>query len=512
MKSDMDDQSGEHTALQQPAVMHRTKRQRCLAMVKSNLLLILLLSGMALGIILGVCMREVRPKFTRDQIRYFRLPGDLLLRMLKMLILPLIVSSLVTGLAALDAKSSGKMGLRAVVYYMATTLIAVIIGIILVVSIRPGKLDVSGTNQTVVSKPSEISAADTAIDLIFKMFPDNLIEATFRQTKTYYDPIYEELENGTKILVEKRSRVGKQEGMNILGILVFTIALGIVLSKLGERGRTIVQFFDGLNEATMILVNMVIWYSPVGVMFLIAAKLIEMDDIGETVRQVGMYTLTVLTGLFIHGFIVLPLLYFLLVRKNPFRFIYGVLQAIITAFGTASSSATLPVTFRCLEEINGVDKRVTRFVLPIGATINMDGTALYEAVAAIFIGQINGYDLNIGQVITTSLTATLTSIGAAGIPQASLVMIPIVLTAVNLPADDIAIILTVDWLLDRFRTAINVLGDSIGAGVVAKLSEAELRAADLEHAKEIDSKGPPGYSHVNDVEATGAGENAMTPL
>lgn len=187
-----------------------------------------------------------------------------------------------------------------------------------------------------------------------------------------------------------------------------------------------------------------------------------------------MYFATVLIGLFVHGFVVLPIVYTVCTRQLPFRFIANMTNAFTTAFGTASSSATLPVTINLLEEKNGVDPRIARFVLPIGATINMDGTALYEAVAAIFISQVRSYQLSLGQIAAISITATAASIGAAGIPQAGLVTMVMVLDTVGLPAEDVTLILAVDWLLDRFRTAINVLGDSLGAGIVYQLSKNEL--------------------------------------
>merc|ERR1712213_262299 len=202
------------------------------------------------------------------------------------------------------------------------------------------------------------------------------------------------------------------------------------------------------------------------------------EDFSVVAGQLGLYFMTVLVGLFVHGFVVLPIIFTICTRQLPFRFIANMTNAFTTAFGTASSSATLPVTMNLLEEKNGVDQRISRFVLPIGATINMDGTALYEAVAAIFISQVNGMALSIGQVIAISITATAASIGAAGIPQAGLVTMVMVLDTVGLPSESVSIILSVDWLLDRFRTAINVLGDSIGAGIVNHLSKEELLRLD----------------------------------
>ncbi|XP_025069322.1 excitatory amino acid transporter 1 isoform X5 [Alligator sinensis] len=354
-----------------------------------NAFVLLTIIAVIVGIILGFCLRPYNMSYR--EVKYFSFPGELLMRMLQMLVLPLIVSSLVTGIAALDSKASGKMGIRAVVYYMSTTIIAVLIGIIIVVIVHPGK----GTKENMhrEGKIMHVTAADAFLDLIR--------------------------------------------------------------------------------------------YAPLGILFLIAGKIVEMEDMGVIGGQLAMYTVTVIIGLLIHAIIVLPLLYFLITRKNPWVFIGGLLQALITALGTSSSSATLPVTFKCLEENNGVDKRVTRFVLPVGATINMDGTALYEALAAIFIAQVNNFDLNFGQIITISITATAASIGAAGIPQAGLVTMVIVLTSVGLPTDDITLIIAVDWFLDRLRTTTNVLGDSIGAGIVEHLSRHELKSRDAEMGNSV---------------------------
>nr|XP_032632468.1 excitatory amino acid transporter 1-like isoform X2 [Chelonoidis abingdonii] len=364
--------------------MHSITKDSAKGFLRRNAFVLFTITAVLLGIILAFALRPY--KMTYRQIKYFSFPGELLMRMLQMLVLPLIVSSLVTGMASLDGKASGKMGLRAVVYYMMTTIIAVFIGILMVIIIHPGK--------------------------------------------------------GSK---DKLHREGKIEQVQT-------------------------------TDAFMDLVR----YAPVGILFLIAGKILEMDDLAVMGGQLGMYTLTVIVGLLIHSLCVLPLLYFIVTHKNPWVFIAGLLQALITALGTSSSSATLPITFRCLEENNGVDRRVTRFVLPVGATINMDGTALYEALAAIFIAQVNNFELDFGQIITISITATAASIGAAGIPQAGLVTMMIVLTSVGLPTEDITLIIAVDWFLDRLRTTTNVLGDSLGAGIVEHLSRHELDAQDSE--------------------------------
>ncbi|KJH41293.1 excitatory amino acid transporter 1 domain protein [Dictyocaulus viviparus] len=201
--------------------------------------------------------------------------------------------------------------------------------------------------------------------------------------------------------------------------------------------------------------------------------MLEVYDLASTARTLALFIATVVIGLAIQCFVTLPLIYFLGTRQNPYRFLSGLGQAVLTALGTSSSAASLPVTFRCLDNL-GIDSRVTKFVLPVGAMVNMDGTALYEATASIFIAQINGMDLSFGQLLTVSITATLASIGAAAIPSAGLVTMMIVLTALGLPVHDISLILAVDWFLDRLRTSVNVIGDAFGCGFVYHLSKNDL--------------------------------------
>ncbi|XP_024610388.1 excitatory amino acid transporter 1 [Neophocaena asiaeorientalis asiaeorientalis] len=466
-----------------------------------NAFVLLTVTAVIVGTILGFTLRPY--KMSYREVKYFSFPGELLMRMLQMLVLPLIISSLVTGMAALDSKASGKMGMRAVVYYMTTTIIAVVIGIVIVIIIHPGK----GTKENMhrEGKIVQVTAADAFLDLIRNMFPPNLVEACFKQFKTNYEKrsfkvpiqsnetlvgavinnVSEAMETLTRITEELVPVPGSVNGVNALGLVVFSMCFGFVIGNMKEQGQALREFFDSLNEAIMRLVAVIMWYAPLGILFLIAGKIVEMEDMGVIGGQLAMYTVTVIVGLLIHAVIVLPLLYFLVTRKNPWVFIGGLLQALVTALGTSSSSATLPITFKCLEENNGVDKRVTRFVLPVGATINMDGTALYEALAAIFIAQVNNFDLNFGQIITISITATAASIGAAGIPQAGLVTMVIVLTSVGLPTDDITLIIAVDWFLDRLRTTTNVLGDSLGAGIVEHLSRHELKNRDVEMGNSV---------------------------
>uniref|UniRef100_A0A673H9I1 Amino acid transporter n=1 Tax=Sinocyclocheilus rhinocerous TaxID=307959 RepID=A0A673H9I1_9TELE len=444
-----------------------------------NLLLALTLLGVIAGTVLGMMLRYV-PDLDTNTLMLISFPGDILMRMLKMLILPLIISSLITGLAGLDARSSGRMGSRAMVYYMSTTVIAAVLGVILVLGIHPGNPKLRSGQVSSAPKNQEVSSLDAFLDLIRNLFPENLVQACFQQVQTVLKKVAVPVQNQTEPILVNSKKLEMKWGINVLGLIGFFITFGICMGKMGERGKLMCDFFNILNEIIMKMVSMIMWYSPVGIASLICGKIAAIGDLEVVARQLGMYMVTVIVGLVIHGGLILPVIFFAVTRKNPFTFYSGIFQAWITALETASSAGTLPVTFRCLEENLKIDKRVTRFVLPIGATINMDGTALYEAVAAIFIAQMNDISLDGGQIVTVSMTATLASVGAASIPSAGLVTMLLILTAVGLPTQDISLLIAVDWLLDRMRTSINVVGDSFGAGIVDHLSRAELAVIDGE--------------------------------
>ncbi|XP_060086047.1 excitatory amino acid transporter 1-like [Ylistrum balloti] len=495
-------------------------KESCLQNVKENLILILLLGSVVLGVAIGFAVRS-GTVMTKREIMYLSFPGEMLMRMLKMLILPLIVSSLIAGIAGLDAKTCGKMGLRTMAYFATTTLLAVILGITMAVIIQPGR-NADRSKIQRYGKTEKLNTADTFLDLVRNLFPDNLIVSCITGYRTalkeeviekkifnstlngtgFGDIVlangtnysgYGDIVNGTNQTMDQVVTVvrevisvptkGETGQVNILGLVVFSVCMGVIIGRMGVRGKPLVDFCNSLVEATMNLFVVFIWYSPVGITFLIAGKIVEMEDFSVLLTQVGLYFLTVLCGLLVHGALVLPGLYFLCTRKNPYKFMCGIFQAMATAFGTSSSSATMPVTLHCLEHNNHIDPRVSTFVIPVGATINMDGTALYEAVAALFIAQVNAATMSFGQIVTISITATAASIGAAGVPQAGLVTMVIVLAAVGLPIDDITLILVVDWFLDRFRTMTNVTGDSLGAGLVYELSKHELPALDAEEVE-----------------------------
>ncbi|KAK9873872.1 hypothetical protein WA026_002227 [Henosepilachna vigintioctopunctata] len=448
--------------------------------VKRNLLTILTVVGVVGGAALGALLRQTGPgQWDKRSVMYLAFPGEIFLRMLKCLIIPLLVTSVVTAIGSLDLSLSKKIAFRAIAYYSATTICAVILGIILVTTIRPGVGLRPYDDDSTEPKMRHVTTQDTLLDLVRNVFPPNLVAACISQTQTNlippadYSKISED--NGTKYDKSKwRFDQSEENTTNVLGLVTFSIVLGIAIGKLGSKGKPLIDFFDVLSEAIMLITSWVIWLSPLGVFFLVAAKILEEKDFVDLIGRLGLYFATVLLGLFIHGFGTLSVIYFIGTRTLPFKVIGQLSQVIATAFGTASSSATMPITIRTMDEM-GLDPRITRFVIPIGATINMDGTALYEAVAAIFIAQIRGIEMSFGRLVAVSVTATAASVGAAGIPQAGLVTMVMVLDTVGLPSKEVINIIAVDWLLDRFRTTINVMCDCLGARLVDLMSVDEVQ-------------------------------------
>jgi len=468
-------------------------KEGALHCLRFNWLMIATLGGVLVGLALGLVLKASsdEPWSQRDAM-YVKFIGELFLQMLKGIIIPLIVPALIASIGSLSTKVAGKVGLRAIVYYLTTTIFAVVLGITLVLTIKPG-VGKEG-DKAPSGERRNVTTPDTMMDLIRNCIPVNVVGATIQQARTELEWPDKISTSDTGAIINPADKTTWKfdtvmvENTNILGLVTFSIVLGVAIaitsspnysdSEYGPRpGLPVLRFFRSLTVVMMKLTTWIIYLTPVGVCFLIAGQILATKDLSSELAKLGMYFITVMIGLLVHGFIVLPVIYFAVTRSNPFIFIFNMGSALITAFGTGSSSATLPVTINCIEEKNRVSQQIARFVLPIGAVINMDGTGLYEAVAAIFIAQLNGIQLNFGQVVTTAITATAASIGAAGIPQAGLVTMVMVLETVGLPSEAVATILSVDWLLDRFRTAINVLGDSLGAGLVAHLSRKEIELA-----------------------------------
>ncbi|XP_077438864.1 neutral amino acid transporter A [Vanacampus margaritifer] len=454
-----------------------------------NLLVIMTVSGVVVGVGLGMGVRNM--SLTKAQMTYFAFPGEMLLRMLKMIILPLVVCSLVSGAASLDTRSLGKLGGIAVAYFLATTLIASGIGVSLAFIIKPGvgagALNTNSLGLERVSNNKETT--DSFLDLARNLFPSNLVAAAFRSYATDYKMVASGNDTNGTTLYEKVPFGAENDGMNILGLVLFAMVFGVALRKLGEEGEELIRFFNAFNEATMVLVSWIMWYIPFGIVFLVGSKIVEMDDVVLLVTSLGKYIFASILGHIIHGGIVLPLIYFGFTRKNPFSFLSGLITPFTTAFATCSSSATLPSMIKCVEENNGVDKRISRFILPIGATVNMDGAAIFQCIAAVFIAQLNNTELNAGQIFTILVTATASSVGAAGIPAGGIITIAIILEAIGLPTNELSLMLAVDWIVDRTTTVVNVEGDALGAGILHHINQQEMKKRQRQQHHELGKGG-----------------------
>lgn len=453
---------------------------------RKNWMLIYTVASVFIGIGIGL-INNYFWETTPLQRYYWGYPGEVvMMNMLKSIIIPLIVFSITTGVASM-AESGGKLSLYAVAYYLTTTILAIINGIVFSLIIKPGRRVNPTDNKITVTRSitQRKGVADGLLDIVRNCFPPNIIEATIDQASTnrvFPDSCVEV--NGTLYTDVSAATMCEATGIkvtfggsqNTLGLIVFCMVFGYYLGKLARKGDTsakqALDLFNGMNNAIMKMVDLVMMYHPIGLLFLISKKIMDMgDDMAETWGALGFFILTTIVCLTVHFFIVLPAVYFITTRKNPFVYMWGMMQPIVTAFANASSAATMPITMRTCEEKCGISTTITRFMLPLGATINMDGTALYEAIACIFIANLH-YDeigaLSFGQILTIAVTATAASVGAAAVPSAGLITLLIVLSAVGLIqyAGDIALIYTVDWFLDRLRTSTNVWGDSIGCGIV----------------------------------------------
>lgn len=374
---------------------------------------------------------------------YVRWLGDLFLRALKMIIVPLVFSSITSGVANIgEAKNLGRIGIKTFSYYISTSLLAILTGLLLVNFIKPGIGADLGFKSSV---PELTNSTGSISDILLRVIPTNIFQA---------------LASG-----------------DMLAIIFFAILLGYFIKRVQkEYSDTLVNIFTSVFEVMMKLTSFIIKFAPLGILGIVtgvvADQAADRDKLISMAQHLGVYFITVVIGLTIHTFISLPIIIKVLGKVNPVLHFKAMSLPIITAFSTSSSSATLPLTMEAVEQRAGVSNKISSFVLPLGATINMNGTALYECVAAMFIAQAYGIELSFLQQMIVVLTALLAAIGSAGIPMAGLVMMSIVLTAVNLPLEGVGLILAVDRPLDMYRTVVNVFGDTCGAVVIAK-SEGE---------------------------------------
>ncbi|MGB0373842.1 MAG: dicarboxylate/amino acid:cation symporter [Flavobacteriaceae bacterium] len=377
--------------------------------------------------------------FFSEHVHLVAWMGDIFIKALKMIIIPLIFTSIISGIANVGSGDNlGRLGFKTIAYYLSTSTAALFTGLVIVNIFKPGVgADLGFANQVEGLGVAKESFGSTLMNIV----PDNLFVA----------------------MVENQ----------MLSIIFFAILMGFFITKTKEKSQKILLgFFDSLFELIMKITLFVIRFTPYGIFGIVAKQIAENNDLGELFSRLGLFMLVVILALFIHAFIVLPIVLKTIGRVSPIKHFNAMRTPLITAFSTSSSNATLPLTMNAVKKNSGVSTKISSFTLPLGATVNMDGTALYELVAAMFIAQAYGIELTFTEQIIGVLTGLLASIGAAGIPMAGLVMISVVLSATGLPLEGVGLILAVDRLLDMFRTTVNVWSDSCGAVIIAK-SEGE---------------------------------------
>ncbi len=383
----------------------------------------------------------------------FQYVGSIFLNALKMIIVPLIMSSIIVGMSGIGASGNlGQLGGRTLLFYAVTTLAAIVVGLLLINLTQPGisngvpvrdVMALSGSVEEIAAKVGDRGISDVA-EVFLRLVPDNIVRAA-------------------------------AEGQ-MLGLIFFSLLFGFFMTKIKtELSATLNKFWDGVFHVMMKMTEWIMKFAPIGVFGLIAAVIAESGF--KAAGPLVVFALTVIAALAVHSLVTLPLLLRFVGGVSPYKMFPIMAPAMLTAFSTASSSATLPITMECVEEKAGVSNKISSFVLPLGATVNMNGTALYECAAAMFLAQAYGLDLTFGIQFVIVVTALLTSIGVAGVPSASLVAIAIILAAVGLPIEALAYLMVFDRLLDMARTSVNIFGDSCCAVIVARLSGEETNIA-----------------------------------
>ena len=414
--------------------------------------------GMTLGVVFGLLAITIGwDKFTSDWIKPF---GTIFINLLKLIAVPLVFASLIKGVASLsDISKLSRIGSKTIALYLTSTVVAVTIGLLIVNTIQPGKYfseekRIEFKEKFATKTEAKMEAAAQVSDQGPLQFMVDIVPQNFLNAAT--------------------------DNSNMLQVIFFAILFGMAMIMLPDEKTVYVKgFFDGVNDVILQIVDMIMRMAPFGVFALLASLMVDFSDgdirnVLELFSALGLYSLAVIIGLLTMIFVVYPIILRLFTKMNYFDFFKGILPAQMLAFSTSSSAATLPVTMERCEDHLGVSEEISSFVLPLGATINMDGTSLYQAVAAVFIAQAFGIDLDLTQQLTIVLTATLASIGAAAVPGAGLVMLVIVLGAVGMDPEGVALIFAVDRILDMLRTVVNVTGDATVATVIAS-SEGQLR-------------------------------------
>ncbi|XP_008411463.2 excitatory amino acid transporter 3-like [Poecilia reticulata] len=438
-----------------------------------------ILTMIALGLGTGALLK-FRFSVSEGTRLLLEMAGDVLLNLLQMFAVPLIVTSVIAGVTALNTRLSGKTAVYILIYVCCTTTLAVVLGLFLVITLEPGTESKAEYSESHVP---EYSMHLVFMDIFRNMIPESFVQAFFEHYQTVVIDIspqdntiiFDPIKGANDSTMQLMGRY--VAGANMLGLITWSFVVGILLNRVGVQAKVTVKAAREMNDAIKIIFKYILWYMPIGTFFLMIGHVFQIED-WNAVFKLGKLILVLFLGFALHSLVVLPLVYFVFTRQNPFMVFRHSYRALVNAVMMASSSATLPITLQCCEENMKVDVRFCRLTLPIVSTINMNGMAIYEVIAAVFIAELSHINLDIHHIFSIGLTSAVASFGAAGVPMLGPASTVLILTAVGLPARDVSILMVFEWFIDHFATMVNVLGDCFGMGVISHLCQNELKSLD----------------------------------
>ncbi|XP_052782346.1 excitatory amino acid transporter-like [Mya arenaria] len=460
-------------------------KRACLRVVKGlmdNLLLFTTLFGVIFGFVLGFAVRPSHP--SEEALMWIGLPGQLYLRLLKMMIIPLIGCSVICGAAALDPKANGKISLIALVFIISTNALGSAMGIGSVYMFNPGKGEERHADTNI---EGNMQTGDILADLIRNIIPDNLFEATFAQTQTKYKIETRLVEvnttDGIKNETMKTTKryLGKMDNANIIGLIFACTLLGLAAAGLKEKGKPFLDFISSVSDTVIVVVRWFMWTTPVGVISLIGVSIASIDSVQDVFAQLGLFIAAITVGIAVQQLVVMCAIFFVFTRQNPYKFLLSIARPWMIAFAATSTAVAIPEMIAACEGKNNIDKRVARFVIPFSVTISCNGSAMYIAGATCFVANLTGTPLNIADGLLIWLLVTISAMAIPSVPSASIMTTIMVLSSMNIPAEDIALLLAIEWYLDRLRSTSSVVSHTICTAVVYSLCKGDLDKIDEKH-------------------------------
>ncbi|XP_055888853.1 excitatory amino acid transporter-like isoform X1 [Biomphalaria glabrata] len=468
-------------------ILEMTKGKTCRERLRDNAFLILTSVGIGLGFLLGLSIQRARPN--SDTLMWIGLIGELYMRALKVIILPLIVCTIISGTSSTDAKSSGKIGFVAITYIVLTNALGGIVGIILCLLVEPGSIS-GNIDKTTQLDARNLQTVDILADFIRNIFPDNVVGAALQVSQTKYTerPVTRLVklnsshtwDNGSdamvNVTVKQLTRsLGSASGTNVLGLIVVSAAFGIAASKVQDRATNFINFFKAGADITFTIFDWLKWSTPVGVASLIARAIAGMEDVTTSFSSMGVYVVVVAGGNIAFQILFLGAIYAIFTRRNPVRFFMNVANPWLMAVGPPSSALPLPVLHKMSTDIYKVDPRVAAFVLPFSVTLNRNGSCLFVSASCLFIAQYSGLALSTGVIVTIGLLSIMSSLAIPNVPSASVVTILIILSTVGIPATNVGIVMALEWINDRARSTTNLVSHQLAVLIAWKFCKRGLR-------------------------------------